>query len=256
MITLGLVTVGALVGFAVLIRKWRNGVPSIVLPALPLALLFLVAPIPPAIFHMIRGFQQISERGDAGIVVVAGYALEIDRSLFWGSIAFVVVMIAAGTLQWNAKHDETEITDTALEPVAPNQPPSVVEKILLVGSSLLALPAFALMRLTGGIPRLVMSAAMQLDPAARSMTPVAPSDLANTRYSDLVAAGQRDALRHSVEPSARTRGGWQPGRRPIAQATATSVGVFLACTCRLPDARRLERYSVECRHAIVRAGTE
>ncbi|HEY7502342.1 MAG TPA: hypothetical protein VH740_27725 [Vicinamibacterales bacterium] len=191
MVTLGLVAVAAVIAFGVLVRKWQGGVPSIILPALPIALLFLVLPIPPAIFNMIRGFQRISESGDTGIVAVAGHSVDIARPLFWGSIAFIVAMIAAAMLQWNAGREEPDIAEAAAEPTGLNQPSNLAEKVFLVGSSVLVLPAVGLIHLASGIPRLVMATAMRLDRPLGSTPPVASSDLANTSVlisSQLVGA--------------------------------------------------------------------
>src|SRR5262245_4440634 len=118
MIALALVAIAAVFGFGVLAWKWKSGATSIVLAALPLATLFVVLPIPPAVFGMIKGFQNISQTGTAGIVLVAGLSRDVSRPLFWGSIAFIVMMAAAAALQKFAGEPEMDDAVTPPEPVA------------------------------------------------------------------------------------------------------------------------------------------
>jgi hypothetical protein len=171
MITATLFLIVAVFGIGVLVWKWKAGATSLVLAAVPIGLLFLVLPIPPGIWHMIRGFQQISESARAGIVEAASLSLDVSQPLFWGSIAFVVIMAAAAALQATAGREDPEPPADGSEPAVSGEPTtpatSLTEQIFLVGSSLLVLPAAALVHLTVSIPRLVMSAADRLtDPAA------------------------------------------------------------------------------------------
>ena len=175
MLTILLAALVASCGFGVLVWKRKTGAASIVLAALPIALLLLVLPVPPAIYGMIRGFQRISQSGSSGIVQVAAFCLDISRALFWGSVGFVVTMVAAGALQLLAARDEPESILDLSAPVPDHQPskPSagIVETVVLVGASLLALPSAALIHQTADTPRLIMSIAGQMngpaDPAAR-----------------------------------------------------------------------------------------
>ncbi len=175
MLTILLAALVASCGFGVLVWKWKTGAASTVLAALPIALLLLVLPVPPVIYGMIRGFQRISASGSSGIVQVAGFCLDISRALFWGSVGFVVTMVAAGALQLLAARDEPEHTLDLSAPLPDHQPakPSagIVETVVLVGASLLVLPSAVLIHQAADTPRLIMSIAGQMtgpaDPATR-----------------------------------------------------------------------------------------
>ncbi len=176
--TLTAVTIVAALGLGVLTWKWKQGSVSIVLAALPLALLFPVLPVPPAIWSMIRGFQQMSQAGTAGVQRAAALCLDVSRPLFWGTIGFVVVMTAAAVMQALAQRNQAPDSDTAAVPA------SGAESGFLIGSSLLALPVVYLTHLTAGIPRIIMAAASRLSgPAAEN-----PGSAALAQTSQLISS--------------------------------------------------------------------
>jgi hypothetical protein len=176
--TLTAVAVVAALGLGLLAWKWKHGSVSIVLAALPLALLFPVLPVPPAIWSMIRGFQQMSQAGAGGVQWAAALCLHVSRPLFWGTMGFVVVMTAAAAMQAMAQRDQAPDSETTAVPAG------AAESGFLIGSSLLALPAVYLTHLTAGIPRIIMAA------ASRSSGPAAetPGSEALSQTSQLISS--------------------------------------------------------------------
>jgi hypothetical protein len=169
---IGLAVVIAAIGLGGLVWKWRQGAASIVLAAIPIALLFVVLPIPFGAYGMIGGFQRISESGTAGIVQVARFSDAISRSLLFGCVGFIIVMAVAAALQ---AFGGTEEPDPALEGIVdasdsqvPTAPARVAEKVILVATSLFVLPSAAVISLAAGTPRLVMYIATQLKDVTES----------------------------------------------------------------------------------------
>jgi hypothetical protein len=185
MITLAFVAVVAVVALGLLARKWKSGAASIVLGALPMALLFLVLPIAPAIWGMIRGFQQMAQSGTAGVKLAAALCLGVSRPLFWGSLAFVGLMGVAAMLQALSGRDDPELSPDSQ---APNGSFGLPEVGLLVATSLLVIPSIFLVHRTVGIPRIVMSAARQLSGPAETAQPVPLEETSTLISSRLVSS--------------------------------------------------------------------
>jgi hypothetical protein len=78
-------------GFWILMRQSGNGRrPAIVLSALPLALLFLVAPVPIAALRTVRAAQVVGASERASTTDAARMATGMLRPLWFGSIGLVV----------------------------------------------------------------------------------------------------------------------------------------------------------------------
>jgi hypothetical protein len=157
------VAVVALVGFWILFRQWSRGRGSeqFVLSSLPLALLFLVGPVPLVAVQSARAFQSVA--GHAGAKDAAGWAIGITRPLLMGSIGFLLAMIVAAVLQVRAMSRSREIVSRV----------GAGGNLVLVASSLLALPVGLLAYLTQGIAPLIMRAAVELAGAAAMPATVA-----------------------------------------------------------------------------------
>jgi hypothetical protein len=99
--------------------------------------------------------------------------------LFWGTIGFVAVMIAAAVMQALAQRNQAPGSETAAMPTGE------AESGFLIGSSRLTLPAVYLTHLTAGIPRIIMAAA-----ASRSSGPTAenPGSEALSQMSQLISS--------------------------------------------------------------------
>jgi len=93
-----------LIGLWILLQSWRIGRSSalFVLSILPLALLFLIVPVPLAAVRTIQGFRALAAAGQGGVREAAGMAIEITRALMLGSIGFLVTLGIAAGLQVRA----------------------------------------------------------------------------------------------------------------------------------------------------------
>ena len=165
-------------GLFVLARKQRQGAIPILLAAMPLGMLLPVLPIPLVTIGMIRGFQAMSESGASGSVQAAELSLAVSRPLFWGCLAFVLVMGVAAFLQLRDEPEDADVTSIAVpDAPEPAKPQSDASLVILVGASLFALPIAGLIALAAGVPRLVMSMAVRLSPAGATPEPLDPAML-------------------------------------------------------------------------------
>jgi len=169
MIALAIAALCCAFGLVVLARRQRHGPVPILLASLPLGMLLPVLPIVPATMGMIRGFQSMAQSGKAGIVGAAELSIAVSRPLFWGCLGFVLTMMAAAFLQLRTEPSDPEHATLMAAPTEPAeseplQPLNLASLIVLVGSSLLAVPVAALVHLAAAVPRLVMSVAVRLSP--------------------------------------------------------------------------------------------
>lgn len=89
-----------MVGFWFLLRQSRrHGSAPFVLSALPLALLFLITPVPLIAVQSVRAFQSIGARNNPGVKDAVFVALGIARPLWLGGVGFLVAMCGAAGLQ-------------------------------------------------------------------------------------------------------------------------------------------------------------
>ena len=141
-----------------LFRQWRTGQGSsqFLLGVLPTALLFVTAPIPWAVWELVRGFGRIAESGAGGLAVVAPFCLGIIRALQWGTAGVLVVMATGVGLQLFTRRaaDRSQLA----HPVGGPRP--TWARGLVVASTLLIVPVGSLNHLTQGIPRLVLRASV------------------------------------------------------------------------------------------------
>ena len=158
---IGLTSAVALVTLALLalVWQWRTGRGStrFVLRALPAALLLLVMPVVPASLTLIRGFQDIAARGAGDVTDVAAACSAVLGPLLLGSVCFLVALGAAALLEMKA---------VALNRRTPPIPDDSRESsrarwhmFLLIGTSLLAIPAAVVASLPQRTVAFVMAAA-------------------------------------------------------------------------------------------------
>jgi len=164
MIALAIAAIGCAFGLVMLARRQRHGPLPIMLASVPLGMLLPVLPIAPATIGMIRGFQSMSQSGRAGTVEAAQLSIDVSRPLFWGCLGFVLTIVVAAFLQMRTEPSEPEHATLMSADSAPAPPLNVTSLVVLVGSSLLAIPVAALIHLAAAVPRLVMSVAVRLSP--------------------------------------------------------------------------------------------
>jgi hypothetical protein len=169
------VAVVVLVGFWILFRQWSRGRGSeqFVLSSLPLALLFLVGPVPLVAVQSARAFQSVT--GHAGARDAADWAIGIARPLLMGSIGFLAAIVVAAVLQMRAMTRSREIVSRV----------GARGNLVLVASSLLALPVGLLTYLTQGIAPLIMRAGVEL--AGAAAMPATVAGMTPTQFVDLVS---------------------------------------------------------------------
>ena len=140
-----------MVGFWFLLRQSRDRHDSapFVLAALPLALLFLIAPVPLTAVQTVRAFQSIGARKD-GVRVALGMA----QPLWLGGVGFLVAIGVAAGLQIAARL-RLRSEDSSPDPDAARP---TWGKWILLASSLLVVPVGVLTHLTRGIATLIMQA--------------------------------------------------------------------------------------------------
>jgi hypothetical protein len=160
------ITIVVAIGVSILFGRWKKGrgSPFFILSALPLALLFLTAPVPPTIWGMIRGFQRVATTGVGGFQAVAPVCLAVSRSLWLGSIGFAVTLLVAGVLQFIAGRENDFLPQEGEDPDRQR----VWQYPLLFATSLLVVPAAALVHLAAGIPRMLVGVAAAFDKATQA----------------------------------------------------------------------------------------
>jgi hypothetical protein len=147
------ITIAAGIGFWLLTRqskRTRRSAP-IVLSAMPLALLFLIAPIPIGAVRAVRAFQVLGNSHHAGISDAAGLATGILRPLWFGSWGFVIALAVAAGLQRRL----------ARSPTSDRSNPGWGTWIILV-SLVPIIPATILTPTMQDVPSLLMQTAVQL----------------------------------------------------------------------------------------------
>jgi hypothetical protein len=170
------------VGFWFLFRQSRSGHGSapFVLSALPLALLFLITPVPLTAVQSVRAFQSMGARNNPDAKDAVRVALGIARPLWLGGVGFLVAMgVAAGcqvTTRLSLRSEESSADLTR----------PTWGKWLLVASSLLVVPVGILTHLTQGIATLIMQAGVQLTPSSGAQGAAAGVDVA--RFSELISS--------------------------------------------------------------------
>jgi hypothetical protein len=157
-------------GYWYVYRQWRLGLGCrlFVLTTLPMALLFLVAPLPIIAIRAIGEFRAIAASGVGGAPAAAALVLLVVRPLQFGGLAFALALCVAAILQVKAMRP-------APEPDEP--PPPMVERRtttwatwVLIASSFLLLPATLLAQVIFGVARLMTQASVPatlatMDPA-------------------------------------------------------------------------------------------
>jgi hypothetical protein len=156
MILLGAVAAIVVVGFWFLLLPSRSGsgLAPLILSTLPLALLFVITPVPMTAVEAVRGFQALGASGHAGVKEAARLALDIIQPLWIGSLAFAVAIAIAATLQ------------LMIRPSNPAASQGRWGTWFVVASSLLVVPVGILSYLLQGVAGLVMQAAAILPPTA------------------------------------------------------------------------------------------
>ena len=172
-----------MVGFWFLLRQSRrHGSAPFVLSALPLALLFLITPVPLIAVQSVRAFQSIGARNNPGVKDAVFVALGIARPLWLGGVGFLVAMCGAAGLQvatrLSLRSEESSPYPDAAQPTW--------GKWILMASSLLVVPVGVLTYLTHGIATLIMQAGVQLTPSSGAQGAAAGVDVA--RFSALISS--------------------------------------------------------------------
>jgi hypothetical protein len=179
------VAVIVVVGFWFLFRQSSNGRCSapLLLAALPLALLFLIVPVPVVAVQSVLAFQTLgTHTNNASVQEAAALALGIVRPFWVGSVGFVLAIGVAAGLQLLVAHRKTRPSEGSPNVDAARP---VWGKWILMLSSLLVVPVGILTHLTQGIATLIMQAAngLPLSSAAQDGATVQTA-----RYSELISS--------------------------------------------------------------------
>jgi hypothetical protein len=168
----GIVTVG----FWFLLRQSRSryGSAPFVLAALPLALLFLITPVPLTAVQTVRAFGSIGARNNPGVKDLVGIALGIAQPLWLGGVGFLVAMGVAAALQAATRL----ILPSEESSPYPGAGGPTWGKWMIMTSSLLVVPVGILTHLTHGVATLLMT------PSSGARGAAAASEVA--RFSELM----------------------------------------------------------------------
>ncbi len=172
------IVVGA--GLWLLVRQssHRHGSAPLVLTGLPLALLFLITPVPFTAVQSARAFQATAKISDAGVKEAATLALLVARPLWFGAVGFVVAISIAAALQMSIRrrwaHDS-----------APVATPATRATWFVLASAVLIAPVGILTYLTERIATLVMEAGVALAPTSGVRAAVTRAEVA--RFSDVIS---------------------------------------------------------------------
>lgn len=159
--TIGLL---AAAGLAVVLGLWllvtrarrRQGSTPIVLAAMPLALLMLVTPIPLVALWTIDAFTAAGQAGTTTTSSAARLASGMTNPLWWGSVGFLLTLIAAAVLQrLELQRVERVMTETPAEQGEARWWASVMP----VASVLLVIPAAFLLFRQAELATFLMQAA-------------------------------------------------------------------------------------------------
>ena len=178
------VAIIVVVGFWFLFRQSSRGRCSapLLLAALPLALLFLIMPVPLVAVQSVRAFQALgTQTSNASVKEAAALALGIARPFWVGSVGFVVAIGVAAGLQLLVAHPNARPSGGS--PSVDASRPTWGKWILML-SSLLVVPVGILTHLTQGIATLTMQAAngLPLSSAAQDV------GVQTARYSELISS--------------------------------------------------------------------
>jgi hypothetical protein len=172
----------AIVGFWVLIKESRRGRGAglFLLSALPLALLFLIAPVPLVALQLIQVFQTIAAAGRSDANATGVLALGIARPLWPGLVGCLLALCVAAVLQVRATRSGTppvrgilSVDDAPDAGAAPSSENRSWGNWILAASALLAIPAGILHYLTSGIAPLIVEAGRVLTAPSPSASTVA-----------------------------------------------------------------------------------
>lgn len=177
------VSIVAIIGFWLLFRQSQSGRGSapFVLAAFPLALLFLITPIPLAAVQSVRAFGAIGTRNNPGVKDAAEVALGIAWPLWLGGVGFLVAMGVAAGFQVATRPNPRSESSPYLDAGRP-----AWGKWMLMASSLLIVPVGILTYLTQGVATLIMQASVALTPSPGAQGAVAGMDVA--RFSQLISS--------------------------------------------------------------------
>jgi hypothetical protein len=175
----------------ILFRQWRSGRGSaqFVLSVVPLALLFVIVPIPLSAVRTVREFQALAAGGHAGAKEATALALGIARPLWLGSLAFLVVVTIAGGLQVLASHLDRQRKAASSNSGGRRR---VWGNRTLLASSLLVIPVAILSYLMQTVATLTMRAGTALTRSVEAQGNAAgmdPSTLGELISSRLLLAG-------------------------------------------------------------------
>jgi len=209
-----------LAGFLALfmIARRPDDVPAFILAALPLALLFIIVPVPVMAIQTVRAFQAVAAEGHGGAKVARDVVLHIARPLWLGGAGFLVTMAVAAAAPALAARRAT-LADP--DPPACGARPTWGNWIL-VPLPLVIVPVAALYRALMQVATITASAAVTLAPGARPPAGLDPSEMSRTIAARLVVAALGGGLVALV-------------------VAALAVGALVAS--RFTDSHRFAKYS-------------
>jgi hypothetical protein len=154
-------------GFWAVFSAWRGGrgSPQFILGLLPLALMFLVAPVPVIIWQMIRDFQHFAPQGGSAASMLA----ICERQFLAGGFGFLLSIAAAAALQWHAGWVDPAPADDGTTATRSTR----WQTLALALSSVIALPVLTLGALVERLPRTIVERAL----AAMQPASAPPPDL-------------------------------------------------------------------------------
>jgi len=150
----------AVFGFWIVFSAWRTGggSPQFVLALLPLALMFLTAPVPIIVWQLIRGFGSIEAVG--GVGSAAAVMIATNRSLLFGAAGFLLVMAAAAALQLHA--GRVDNTATPVEGLPPPSRAAVWRTRAMLATPAVMIPVALLLATIDSLPRMTFGGALEL----------------------------------------------------------------------------------------------
>ncbi len=127
--------------------------------ALPMALLLVTSSVPFAAWDVIQGFLRLAQQRTRGVPdAIAQLTLAMDRNLFIGTIGCLVVIVAAGAMQFAFGRPYREPEEPIGQTV---EDKTRWEDWFLVLSAVLVLPVAFLTQLTQGLARFVTVTAIE-----------------------------------------------------------------------------------------------
>jgi hypothetical protein len=147
-------------------RQWSRGsAPNFVLVVIPSALLFVILPVAPLMLQTVRSTQPIGNSG-TDFSAVGELCLQIERTLWWGTVAILGTMVVAALLQ---------VAASATRPASARDGDPTHNMgawIILIACTSLLLPTALLMFFVERVPRLAVQAleASQSNPASAAFS--------------------------------------------------------------------------------------